>query len=280
MPDQFDPPDREILASSIDAIAGMVAGLGDVVIATVAANEATCSFVPLIPLTCAVDMIQVKQASFALLGDLAKNLPQGLTPQSIGGLINGCTDHLTHHAPAVANNASWAIGEICVKAGEQQMAPYVERIVTALVSTLQNSQGGRAHVLVQNTCITIGRLALVSSKQMAPAFSKFAQQWCQIMINARNDSEKSNAFQGFCLLVQADSQVLMDGGNFFWFLKAVSAFYQDVQYASPPNPEVSQMIRQVIQGYKASHASSWPQIKTQLQPPELQRLQQMYQIGD
>merc|ERR1711939_774487 len=88
-PESVEAPDREILASSIDAIAGMVAGLGEGVLETVRADEANCGFVNLIPICCSVEMVQVKQASFALLGDLAKNLPQGLSPQSLGGLTRG-----------------------------------------------------------------------------------------------------------------------------------------------------------------------------------------------
>jgi transportin-1 len=275
-PESVEAPDREILASSIDAIAGMVAGLGEGVLETVRADEANCGFVQLIPICCAVEMVQVKQASFALLGDLAKNLPQGLAPQSLGSLIAACGDHLTHGAPAVANNASWAIGEICVKAGEETMRPYVERLVTLLIQTLHNSANARAQVLVQNTCITIARLALVSSQQIGPLFPQFAEQWCMAMITARNDAEKNNAFKGVCLLIQANAQVMMEGRIFYWFLKSVASFYQDSQWSQPPAPEVKTMLSQVLNGYKGSHAATWGQIWQQLEQPERQRLTELY----
>jgi transportin-1 len=275
-PDTVEPPDREILASSIDAIAGRVAGLGEGVLETVAADEANCGFVNLIPICCAVEMVQVKQASFALLGDLAKNLPQGLQPGSLAGLIDACGNHLTHQAPAVANNASWAIGEICVKAGEATMRPYVERLVTLLIQTLHTAANQRAQVLVQNTCITIGRLSLVSAPQIGPLFPQFAEQWCMAMCHARNDPEKNNAFKGLCMLIQANSQVMMEGRIYYWLLKSTASFYQDSQWAQPPSPEVKGMLSQVLNGYKQSHAGAWSQILQQLDEGERQRLTEMY----
>jgi transportin-1 len=274
--EMIDPPDREILASAIDAVAGMVAGMGETVLQCVQQNEAQCGFVQLLPMTCAVDMLQVKQASFALLGDLAKSLPQGLPAALLGQLITACGDHLQHLAPAVANNASWAIGEICIKAGPQAMSPYVDHIAEALIQTLTNSQGTRAHVLIQNTCITLGRLALVCAPQLGAKFPAFARQWCVVMMGARNDAEKANAYQGLCLLIQANSQVMMDGANFFWLLKSVAAFHQDSPYAQPPPPQLAEMIKQVLHGYKGSHGASWSQIWEQLTVEEKQRLSQMY----
>jgi hypothetical protein len=156
------------------------------------------------------------------------------------------------------------------------MSPYVDHIAEALIQTLTNSQGTRAHVLIQNTCITLGRLALVCAPQLGAKFPAFARQWCVVMMGARNDAEKANAYQGLCLLIQANSQVMMDGANFFWLLKSVAAFHQDSPYAQPPPPQLAEMIKQVLHGYKGSHGASWSQIWEQLTVEEKQRLSQMY----
>ena len=41
------------------------------------------------------------------------------------------------------------------------------------------------------------------------------------MLGARNDAEKANAFQGLCLLIQANPQTMQDATNFFWLLRSV-----------------------------------------------------------
>lgn len=188
VPEHIDPPDREIFASSIDAISGMVSGLGDKVTQVMSQDN----YLALLPYCCNVQMIEVKQATFALLGDTAKSLPQALTPALLQQLMPCCIEHLKHGAPAVSNNASWAIGEICVKVGTETMQPFAQAIAENLVATITSTDGQRTRVIVQNACITLGRLALVSAALLAPALGSFCEQWCMVIMGARNDADRKS----------------------------------------------------------------------------------------
>jgi len=58
---------------------------------------------------------------------------------------------------SVCNNASWAIGELTIKAGPELMQPLLPTIMSRLVPIMNDAMVHRS--LLENTAITIGRLA-------------------------------------------------------------------------------------------------------------------------
>ena len=63
-------------------------------------------------------MPEVRQSSFALLGDLTKATFQLVKP-CIGELVPILGQNLNPEYISVCNNATWAIGEIAIKMGEK-----------------------------------------------------------------------------------------------------------------------------------------------------------------
>eukprot|EP00913_Durusdinium_trenchii_P033252 g31129.t1 len=171
-PNEFEKPDREVMAASIDLLSGIVAGLQGKV-AEVLQQQ---NFLSVVPEVLKDSALQVKQSAFALVGDSAKHCIEHLAP-FLPQLLPQCAKALRENTSAtVSNNASWAVGEICIKVGADFMANYLDEVVDALISSLRSTQPSqRQALLMQNVCITLGRLGVVCGPSMGKKFGQFAQ---------------------------------------------------------------------------------------------------------
>lgn len=166
-PNEFERPDREIMAASIDLLAGIVDGLKErsreIVVAV--------NFLSVLPLALQDSSARVKQSGFWLLGTCAVNCPEPLAPvlpqllpHCAGGLALSWQGRVSPNMTfTVASNAAWAVGEVCVRAPAEIMEQHLEAIVSALMALLQKrdikpwQQPGFDHLLY-TVCITINRL--------------------------------------------------------------------------------------------------------------------------
>merc|ERR1719424_661516 len=118
-PNEYEQPDHELLASSLDLLAGIIEGLHDMT-AHVLAQQ---NFLIVLPEVLKCRAHRVKQSGFALMGSaathvidqLGPHLPQ-LLPLCATGLSPGMTTMVSH-------NASWAIGEICLRVSPAVIEP-------------------------------------------------------------------------------------------------------------------------------------------------------------
>ncbi|KAF7234253.1 hypothetical protein EG68_12235 [Paragonimus skrjabini miyazakii] len=95
---------------SLDLLSGLLEGLGTQI-------EPLVSDSPLLKLLfeAAQDpQPDVRQSSFALLGDLTKACFAHIRPQ-IGQFMSVLVNNLGSEHISVSNNAIWAIGEICIQ---------------------------------------------------------------------------------------------------------------------------------------------------------------------
>lgn len=103
------------------------------------------NFIAVVPPVLRNTTLQVRQSAFALVGDCARFCIDPLRP-FLPEIIPLCATALREHTSAtVSNNASWAIGEICVKVGEEYMAPFMEDVLQALISVLQRLESPPEH---------------------------------------------------------------------------------------------------------------------------------------
>jgi len=257
------------MAASIDLLAGIVEGLGERVQQVLAQQN----FIMVVPEVLKDTALQVKQSAFALVGDCAKSCIEYLKP-FLPQIIPFCAASLRQNSSAtVSNNASWAIGEICVKVGPDFMGPYLDDVMPALASVLMR-QGQQYHqqtaLLVQNVCITIGRLGVVCGPQVAKSFGSFAQRWCLVMKHTRLDHEKVNAFQGLCSMIRSNPQAAL--GCVPALAGAIASFY-------PAPPTLEPSFREILTSYKQQLGTSWPEVYAQFPDDTKVRLAQMYSLG-
>uniref|UniRef100_H2ZM67 Transportin-1 n=1 Tax=Ciona savignyi TaxID=51511 RepID=H2ZM67_CIOSA len=155
--EKFDPPDKDFMIVALDLLSGLAEGLGSGIEQLVQSSN----ILPLMYECMQDQMAEVRQSSFALLGDLTKACFQhNLNPELI----------------SVCNNATWAIGEISIQLGTPK-------------------------TLLENTAITIGRLGFVCPNEVAPAMAQFTRPWCTSLRNIRDNEEKDSAFRGICAMI-------------------------------------------------------------------------------
>lgn len=109
---QYEHPDKERMIVALDLLSGLAEGL-DGHIETLVANSNIMTLL----YQCMQDVMpEVRQSSFALLGDLTKACFQHVAPcmQDFFPILG---QNLNPDFISVCNNATWAIGEICMKLG-------------------------------------------------------------------------------------------------------------------------------------------------------------------
>ncbi|NXM24391.1 TNPO2 protein, partial [Oxyruncus cristatus] len=207
-PEQYEAPDKDFMIVALDLLSGLAEGLGGHVEQLVArSNIMTLLF------QCMQDtMPEVRQSSFALLGDLTKACFVHVKP-CIAEFMPILGTNLNPEFISVCNNATWAIGEICMQMGAE-MQPYVQMVLTNLVEIINRPNTPKT--LLENTApckssissllfsppaITIGRLGFVCPQEVAPMLQQFIRPWCTSLRNIRDNEEKDSAFRGICVMI-------------------------------------------------------------------------------
>jgi transportin-1 len=111
-PDQFDAPDKDFMIVALDLLSGLAEGL-DGHIEKLVQNS---NIMELLHHCMQDSMPEVRQSSFALLGDLTKACFQHVRPR-IPDFLPILGQNLNPEYISVCNNATWAIGEISIKFG-------------------------------------------------------------------------------------------------------------------------------------------------------------------
>ncbi|KAL0788844.1 hypothetical protein Bca101_005090 [Brassica carinata] len=191
--------DREFIVCSLDLLSGLAEGLGSGIESLISQSDLRD-----VLLKCCMDEApDVRQSAFALMGDLARVFPAYLQPRLLEFLEIACQQlsaNLIRENLSVANNACWAIGELAVKVG-QEVSSIVTNVVSSLGLILQHEEGVNKS-LVENSAITLGRLAWIRPDLVAPHMEHFMKPWCLALV--RDDNEKEEAFRGLCAVVKVN----------------------------------------------------------------------------
>ena len=257
--------DKEFVVCSLDLISGMTEGMNGSIEQLVAGSQ-----LPQVLYQCMCDpQPDVRQSAYALVGDLAKNCIGTLRP-ALAQYLPVLSDQLVPEFVSVCNNASWAIGEVAVKVGAE-MQPYVEAILQRLIPIVNRQNESLNKSLLENTAITIGRLGYVCPQLAAPHLETFVQSWCHSLRNIRDDVEKQHAFLGLCAMVKLNPRAPINA-----LAQLCEAF---VSWQQPPPPELNELIRQILNGYKASiPPEQWVQFMGSLHEGVSARLVERYQL--
>ncbi|KAK1877403.1 Transportin-2 [Dissostichus eleginoides] len=161
-------------------------------------------------------MPEVRQSSFALLGDLTKACFLHVKP-CIAEFMPILGLNLNPEFISVCNNATWAIGEIAMQMGAE-MQPYVGVVLPNLVEIINRPNTPKT--LLENTAITIGRLGYVCPQEVA--LQQFIRPWCTSLRNIRDNEEKDSAFRGICVMIGVNHAGVVQ--DFIFFYDAVASW--------------------------------------------------------
>eukprot|EP00929_Paragymnodinium_shiwhaense_P107965 TRINITY_DN74302_c0_g1_i1.p1 TRINITY_DN74302_c0_g1~~TRINITY_DN74302_c0_g1_i1.p1 ORF type:complete len:950 (+),score=212.25 TRINITY_DN74302_c0_g1_i1:99-2852(+) len=273
-PNEYELPNVELVAVAVDLLSGILEGFGPESKMVLAQHN----FLVLLPEILSHRTMRIKQNGYAMMGVAACNCLEQMMPL-LPELLPLCAQGLApNNTPNVGNNAVWAIGEICVRVGDNFMAQYLDALVQACAGLLQaklDPQRGTPAPgfwqLCQNVCITLGRFGVIAPERTAKHLPSFMAVWCQVMPSARYDEEKVKAFAGMVQLVKVNPSP---------GLQCTAQLCAAIASMGPqPPPQLQPRLLEIMQSYKQAHGERWPQIYASLADHVKQRLQTMYQFG-
>lgn len=175
------------------------------------------NFINVVHSLCSHHSVGVRISALALLGDLARNAP-GMIESSLPQLLQDAIWNLeSTNDEAHANlyvNAVWAIGEICVKCGDNSspLEPYVPALMQNLIALLMGNGTERITAipgLAENSAACVGRLANVNPMFVAPDLPRFLLGWTDGLSRISDITEKRDAFTGLCNALYANPQAIL-----------------------------------------------------------------------
>uniref|UniRef100_UPI00358F60DF transportin-1 isoform X2 n=1 Tax=Myxine glutinosa TaxID=7769 RepID=UPI00358F60DF len=259
-PEESEAPDKDFMIVALDLLSGLAEGLGTHVEGLVAQS-------PVLSLMyqCMQDkMPEVRQSSFALLGDLTKACFQHVKP-CISDFMPILGVNLNPELISVCNNAIWAIGEISIQMGTE-MQVYVPMVLNHLVDIINRANTPKT--LLENTAITIGRLGFVCPQEVAPILQQFIRPWCTSLRNIRDNEEKDSAFRGICAMIGVNPAGVVQ--DFIFFCDAVASWVN-------PKDDLREMFYKILHGFKSQvGVENWRRFSEQFPPPLKERLSVYY----
>lgn len=210
----LDKPNKEFLIASLDLLSAIIQALGD---RDGGSAELVSSCQPRffdLLMFCMEDASnEVRQSSYALLGDCAVNVFLQLQPflPSIMPLLTkqleleNIRDEDFENGFGVINNACWSCGEIAIKE-QQSLAPHVEKLYYRFIAIINNPEIPQS--VHENAAIALGRLGCWYSAAVAPHLGEFAESFLQIMRPIDDSDEKTGAIFGFNMIVQKNPRAL------------------------------------------------------------------------
>lgn len=207
-----EKPNKDFLVTSLDLLSAIIQALdrnksGELVMAS------QPSFFDLLRFCMEDPNNDVRQSSYALLGDCAVNIFPQLQPYLPSLLpvlskqldLDSIRDEDIDMGFSVINNACWSCGEVAMKE-KQGMAPYCETLYQRLVNIINNPRLPGS--VSENAAIALGRLGVANSDVLAPHLAEFAKLFLQIIEPIDNTDEKSHAFLGFNRTIEKNPQAM------------------------------------------------------------------------
>lgn len=219
--DNVNEEEADPIVCAADLIDGLCEGLGNNFIPLVASSKRYGQhFVSVLHSLCKHQAASVRISAFALVGDIARNSPHLIEP----GLSELLREAISNIEPtqndmysSLANNAVWAIGEICVQCGSNPtpFEPFASVLMQQLITLLMGNGGGRVTTvpgLAENAAACVGRLALLNASFVAPELPRFLLGWCEGISRILDPTERRDAFSGFCKALYANPQSIQQCG--------------------------------------------------------------------
>lgn len=142
-PGQVEAPEKERMIVALDLLSGLAEGLDGHIETLVSESN-----IMQLMFRCMQDsQPEVRQSSFALLGDLTKACFPHVAP-FMSNFFPLLGSNLNPEHISVCNNATWAIGEICMKLGDATR-PYVMLVLKELIVIINRPNTPKT--LLENT---------------------------------------------------------------------------------------------------------------------------------
>jgi transportin-1 len=248
----------DLLTSSFDLMCSLTEALGATIdpLMSRPAAHGGASLLQLLFVAMKDRRQEVRQSAFALVGEFARAGLPSLIPVLKEYVLAVC-DALSPDYMSVANNATWALGEMVMMAGclpseipidrEAIKRPLVENALASLIRVINIPQLNKS--LLENTAITLGRMGLILPEDVAPRLDSFASPTLSALRNIRDDPDKEHAFSGMNALIRLNPTAILS--CFVYYADAVASWLY-------VNPKLEAEFRSILTGFKTSLGDQWP----------------------
>jgi len=251
-----DLPSKDFGICALDVISALSEGLGAVFVQLVNDTQTVGVLFELMFASMKDDLPELRQSGYSLSGEMCKHsfaLLQQQPPEMTHGLLQRSVQSLDTDYPLVCNNAAWTIGELALQVGGDFLVAYIPRTMNQLITALQTAHL-QDHLKV-NVAVTIGRLAMVDSLEVAELADEYFADWCSVLELPCPLDEKLDAFKGMLTVLHKNPQVILSNKtNFYAFLATCSA------WQSPPQEPIASGLREVIMKVKEQNPTMWDRV--------------------
>ncbi|KAJ9204689.1 hypothetical protein DTO166G4_6939 [Paecilomyces variotii] len=272
-----EEPDKDFLVTSLDLLSAIIQAIDPQKSGELVANSQP-RFFDLLCYCMDDPNNEVRQSSYALLGDCAMNIfPQlqpfisNIMPILIKQLdLDLIRDDESQTGFSVLNNVCWSCGEIAVKKAD--LAPYVDKLYQGLLIILSNEEIPDS--VNENAALALGRLGVCCSDQLAPHLAEYADVFLKSMAKIDFTREKASAFLGFNQVVMKNPQAME--ACLADYFQAI-AMFPSKSLGQEDYHDIQSSFQQVLQGYK-DMIPNFDSYLSQLPAPVTQKLRSVYQI--
>ncbi|KAL3425962.1 importin beta-2 [Phlyctema vagabunda] len=276
----LDNPDKDFLVTSLDLLSAIIQALESEQSSALVSSSQPQLF-ELLKFCMEDPENDVRQSSYALLGDCAKYVfPQlrpflpTLLPILIEQLnLDAILDEQIETGFSVVNNACWSAGEIAMQYGKE-LGPYVEKFLQRFLEILGNPEIPKS--VSENAAIALGRLGLDNSEILAPHLTRFSEPFLNSINSVDYTLEKATAMKGFCLIVVQNPQAMeKDLARLF----TITARYKlNLAHETPLTADLQKIFQHILDLYKSLVPDFPSYLKSQISPDDITALSSSYSL--
>lgn len=208
----LDQPNKEFLGTSLDLLSAIIQAI-DPEKSQQIVSSCQPPFFDLLAFCMEDSDSGVRQSSYALLGDCAINIYpslQSYLPRLVALMIKQLDldmikDEDSENGFDVLNNACWACGELGEKA-LADLSPYMEDLYQGLSTVVKTE--GVPETVEECAAMSLGRLGIGCSEQLAPHLAEFAEPFLSTMSKVVATQEKASAFLGFNRVIERNPRAM------------------------------------------------------------------------
>jgi HEAT repeat protein len=243
----LDSPDKDFLVTSLDLLSAIVQAVDEKQSAALVSGSQPRLF-ELLTFCMEDPENEVRQSSYALLGDCAKYVYPQLQPflptllpiltQQLD--LDLILDEQIETGFSVVNNACWSAGEISIQYGKD-MGPFVGKLLERYLEILGNPEVPRS--VLENAAIALGRLGLENAAIMSPVLATFSEPFLKSINNVDYTLEKATAMKGFCLVILGNPQAMeKDLARLF---TVIARYNMEEAFKTPLTADLQQIFQHV-----------------------------------
>jgi transportin-1 len=264
--DKYDPELSDFVTCSLDLMCSLTEALGAGLDPLVVSRSNSGSTLLQLLFACMSDKRQeVRQSAFALVGEFARAGLPSLIPV-MKDYVEAVIEALSPDYMLVANNATWALGELVMMAGflpsgipidrQAIQKPLLDRALPTLVRIVNIPQLSKS--LLENAAMTLGRLGLVMPDAVAPKLESFAEAALAALRNVPDHADKEQAFFGLNAMIKLNPTAILR--CFVYYVDGVASWLH-------VNPKLEAEFGTILVGYKNSLGDQWQTLQATFPPP-------------